>query len=151
MNPAKTITWILIADGARARLASVERHGSSTELVEKFEYQADHRPSRELGRDRPARVHESQGATRHAVEPKVDPHRALKREFADTISEALDDNLAQKNFDRLIVVAPPVTLGDLRRVFSEPVKSKIFAEVAMDLTKVPNSEVPRHIADLIET
>jgi protein required for attachment to host cells len=61
----------------------------------------------------------------------------------------LDDSLSLKHFSRLVVVAPPITLGDLRNALSEAVKASIIAEVASDLTKIPNSEVPRHIEDFI--
>lgn len=138
-------TWILIADGARARLVSAERHGQNIQIAEKFEFHAGHEPNRELLRDKPARVFESNGATRHAVERKTDPHRALKHDFAETLAEALKDHLANKLFDRLVVVAPPVTLGDLRAVLSDPVKAVVTAELTMDLTKTPNSEIADHI------
>ncbi len=146
MKTAKT--WILIADGARARLASAEGHGMALHLVEKFEFRADHSPNRELGRDRPARVYESHGATRHGIEPKTDAHRELKRDFSEQVAAALAEHLSRKRFDRLVVVAPPVMLGDLRTSLSEAVIATVVAEVAMDLTKVPNSDVPRYIADL---
>jgi protein required for attachment to host cells len=141
MKAAKT--WVVIADGARARLVSAEGHGKMLHVS------ADHRPNRELQDDKPSRVYESHGETRHGVEPKTDPHRELKRDFARIIAEALEDSLHLKHFDRLVVVAPPVTLGDLRTALSEAVKASVIAEVAMDLTKIPNSEVPRHIEDLI--
>lgn len=147
MKAAKT--WVVIADGARARLVSAEGHGEMLRVVEQREFSADHRPNRELQDDKPSRVYESQGETRHGVEPKTDPHRELKRDFARIIAEALEDSLHLKHFDRLVVVAPPVTLGDLRTALSEAVKASVIAEVAMDLTKIPNSEVARHIEDLI--
>ena len=147
MSAAKT--WVLIADGARARLVAAEGHGKTLHVIEQHEFHADHSPNRELQRDKPVRVFESHGATRHGVEPKSDPHRELKRHFAHEIAEALDENLSQRRFDRLVMVAPPVTLGDLRRALSEAVKASVIAEVVMDLTKVPNSEVPRHIEGLI--
>jgi protein required for attachment to host cells len=147
MEAAKT--WVVIADGARARLLSAEGHGKGLHVVEQREFSADHRPNRELQDDKPSRVFDSHGDTRHGVEPKTDPHRELKRDFAQVIAEALDYSLTLKHFDRLVVVAAPVTLGDLRSALSDAVKASVIAEVAMDLTKVPNSEVPRHIEDLI--
>lgn len=137
-------TWVLIADGARARLVAAEGHGKGLQLIEKLEFSADHSPNRELLPDKSARVFES-----HGVEPKTDPHRELKRDFAKEIAEALDANVACNEFDKLVVVASPVTLGDLRRALSEAVKAKVIAEVSKDLTKVPNHEIARHIEDLI--
>jgi protein required for attachment to host cells len=147
MEAAKT--WVVIADGARARFVSAEGHGKALRIVEQREFNSDHRPNRELQADKPSRVFESHGSARHAVEPKTDPHRELKRDFAHVIAEALDDSLTLKHFNRLVVVAPPVTLGDLRSVLTEAVKASVIAEVAMDLTKIPNSQVARHIEDLI--
>ncbi len=137
-------TWVLIADGARARLVAAEGHGKGLQLIEKLEFSAYHSPNRELLHDKSARVFES-----HGVEPKTDPHRELKRDFAKEIAEALDANVARNEFDKLVVVASPVTLGDLRRALSEAVKAKVIAEVSKDLTKVPNHEIARHIEDLI--
>ncbi len=142
-------TWVLIANGARARLVSAVGHGKALHVVELREFAASHEPNRELGHDKPARVFESHGATRHAVEPKTDAHRELKRDFAAVLAEALDASVVQNEFDRLVIAAPPVTLGDLRKSLSEAVRAKVTAEIATDLTKVPNNEVPSHIEDVI--
>ena len=142
-------TWLLIADGARARLLTVEGHGRTLHVVEKLQLHADHRPTHELVRDRTARVYEAHGSARHAVESKSDPHRELKRDFAQEVAVVLDQSLADGDFDRLVVAAAPVTLGDLRKAMSPGVKAKVLAEVAKDLTKIPDADVPRHIEDLI--
>jgi protein required for attachment to host cells len=142
-------TWILIMDGARARLVAAEGHGKGLQLIEKLELFADHSPSRELKHDRPSRVFESNNPTRHGIEPKTDPHRKLKRDFANQLAEVLDAYLAQHEFDKLVVVAAPVTLGDLRLALTESVKATVIAEVSKDLTKIPNSEIAQHIEDLI--
>lgn len=147
MKPQKT--WILIANGARARLVSAERHRKKLQIIEQLDLQGGRSPNREILRDKPTRVFESNGATRHSVERKSDPHRDLKRRFADEIADTLDKSLDQKQFDRLVVVAPAVTLGDLRVALSPAVKEAVIAEVVLDLTKVPNSEVLRHIEDAI--
>ncbi len=39
-------------------------------------------------------------------------------------------------FHRLPVVTPPVTLGDLRRLFSKEIERRIVPEAQMDLTNV---------------
>jgi protein required for attachment to host cells len=147
MKPSKT--WVLIADGARARLVVAAAHGKHVDVVEKAEFSTGHAASHDIGRDSPPRVHESLGATRHAIEPKSDPHRELKRDFAETLAQALDDIVTKEHIDSLVIAAAPVTLGDLRKALSERVKKIVFAEVAMDLTKVPNDELGEHIRHLM--
>jgi protein required for attachment to host cells len=54
---------------------------------------------------------------------------------------------AAGSFDRLVLVAPPVTMGDLRALLPNKIKSAISAEVVADLTNTPVSELPGHLAE----
>jgi protein required for attachment to host cells len=143
------ITWILIADGARARVLETVGIGHKLVPVDRMTFAVELPPSRELGAGRPGRTHESVGDTRHAVAAKTDPHRNLKRAFAHDIAAKLDAELPNAAFDRLIVIAPPVTLGDLRASFSKAVQSRVTDEVAKDLVKVPNKDLRSHLVDVV--
>jgi protein required for attachment to host cells len=147
MKPTRT--WILIADGARARIYLNEGPGKGIKPVEGGEIAGDHRPNRELERDKPSRSFESVGATRHAIEPRQDPHRELKRDFAERLAALLEERLSQKAFDRLVLVAPPAALGDLRAALPEAVRARVHAELGKDLTKTPASELPGHLAGVL--
>ena len=59
--------------------------------------------------------------------------------------------LNKTHTDRLVIVAPPVTLGDLRAATSDRVRTKVVGEVAHDLTKIANNEVAEHLKDLLAT
>jgi protein required for attachment to host cells len=72
-------------------------------------------------------------------------HRKLKRELARTVSDKLDTALKEGRFDRLCIVAPPATLGDLRRALSQPLKQRIVAEIKKDLVNVPHQDLPPHL------
>jgi protein required for attachment to host cells len=145
----RAATWVLVADGARARLLSVDGPIANLMVTEQHTFEATHSPNRELQRDKPARVFDSVGAGRHAIESRKDPHRNLKLDFAKELACVLEALKSQKAFERLVVVAPPATLGDLRRVLSDDVKDVVTAEAALDLTRVPLSEIGRHIERII--
>ncbi|MDH4981126.1 host attachment protein [Hyphomicrobium sp. D-2] len=138
-----TTTWILIADGAHARLFANRGPGKGIEQIEVIN--GDDRPDSELVRDKLGRTHESVGVSRHAITPRVDPHRELKRAFAQHLGKVLDQGLSKDAYDRLVLVAPPAALGDLREVLSEPVKHKVYAELDKDLVKVPTKALPEHL------
>jgi protein required for attachment to host cells len=146
MKPIRT--WIVIADGANAR--AFESHGPAQRLapVETMTMSGDHRASHELLADRPGRTNESVGPTRHAIEPATDPHRDLKRTFAEHVVDTLTAQLAAKSFDRLVLVAPPKTLGDLRAALTPTLRSVLHAEVAKDLVKTPQIEIAAHLSDV---
>jgi protein required for attachment to host cells len=144
-----TTTWILIADGGRAQLFANHGPGKGVEAVVGGAFDADHRADHEIVSDKKGRTHESVGVTRHAIEPHTDPHRELKRTFSEHLAAMLDKQLAQKSFDRLILVAPPVTLGDLRKALSNHVKAVLYAELDKDLTKTPMHELPGHLGAVL--
>ena len=140
-------TWVLVADGAKARL--LERVGPNAPLIPawaKCFSESDARtPTRDLGADRPGRVHESANAARHAMEPRVDWHRYAKAQFARSVAGALEEAALKKKFDELILVAPPQALGDLRSALGQHAKALVAGEVAKDLTNLPEHELPAHL------
>jgi protein required for attachment to host cells len=140
-----TTTWILIADGAHARLFANHGPGKGVEALDSRVQQGDHRPDRELVRDGLSRTFESVGEMRHAIEPRTDPHRELKRTYAKYLGRVLDQGLAERAYERLVIVAPPSALGDLRAALSERVKHTIYAELDKDLTHTPAAELPKHL------
>jgi protein required for attachment to host cells len=144
-----TTTWILIADGAHARLFVNRGPGRGIEAVEGGVINGDHRPDHELVRDSLGRSFESVGDTRHAITPKTDPHRELKRDFAKHLAEILDQRYAEKAFDRLVIVAPPTALGDLRAALTPQVRPHVYAELDKDLVKTPTAELAQHLGAVI--
>jgi protein required for attachment to host cells len=143
MKPVRT--WVLIADAARARVFENTGKGTGLTLVQDMTLDAELLPSHELGTDRPGRSFDSVGSGRHAMESPSDLNREQKRHFARRIALAIADRLTRKSFDRLILVAPPVTMGDLRAALPDKVKSALTAEVVADLTNTPMGELPAHL------
>jgi protein required for attachment to host cells len=149
MKPTKT--WVLIADGARARILERDGPGHALQAIERLVFHGDHSATHDLVSDQQGRSFSSHGPGRSAIEPHSDPHRELKATFARALADVLARELAQHAFDRLIVVAAPVTLGDLRAAFSDPVSKMIVGEVAKDLTKLPNADVAAHLTHVLVT
>lgn len=143
-------TWFLIADGARARL--LRNDGPGTALVaaveEEFIAPAVHGFSRDLKSDRPGRAFDPAGGRPHAMEPRNDPHELEKKQFARHVAQVVDGHAAGRAFDRLVIVAPPKTLGDLRAELSAHTAALVVAEVAKDLTHVPADKLRDHLGDL---
>jgi protein required for attachment to host cells len=146
----KVRTWVLIADGSRARVFESRGKGTGLTAVEGMTLDAELPPSRALGTDRPGRTFESVGSARHAMENPSDLHREQKRQFAQRVARAVHERHATKSFDRLVVVAPAVTMGDLRAALSDEVKTVVTAELVADLTKTPSAELPRHLENVVD-
>jgi len=144
--PKGHITWIVIADGSRAHI--VKRHdvGPGFEIVANLASPEAHLPARELKSDRPGRVRESGNPAHHAVEPRQDPHIVLKAAFIDSVADHLNKAAAGKSFDRLILIAPPRSLSELKDRLDPDAAAKVTAAYGKDLTKLPLAELDQHLA-----
>ena len=142
-------TWIVIADGAHARVLEHAVGKTGLQAVEGMTFDTALPRTHELLSDRAGRSFESQGRARHAKAARSDPHRNLKRGSARKLADMLKVGLAERRFQRLILVAPPVTLGDLRAALTKGVRALVAAEVAQDLVKTPQRELPRHLAHVL--
>ncbi len=147
---AKPIIWVLVADAGRARLFQVEQPQQTLKPALGQELIGSNLPSREIASDRPGRTFDSGGEGRHAKEPPTDPARHAQEEFAREVVRLLDENRESRQFQRLIVVAPPQFLGDLRAMMSRQLQEAVSAELAKDLSKLPPHELQEHLREVLD-
>jgi protein required for attachment to host cells len=142
-------TWILIADGARAKV--YQNNGPGTGLRETGlpEMVGSHEPSRDINADRSGRMQSAPGGTMHQMDYSSDPHREQKRVFAKDVADFLMLKERENAFDDLVIVAPAKTLGDLREVLDKSVASHVKMEIAKDLTQFSAQELPKHLSDAV--
>ncbi len=134
-------TWIVVADGAQARiLLYTERAHDVRQLPDQF-FHDDHPPTHELVTDHQARVHESVGSVRHAIEPRIDPHKQRKQQFLAKMAEHLDSAAERGEFEHLVIVAPATAMGELRKDLSPKLKKMLFAEIVHDYSHQTNDYI----------
>ncbi|MDO8838217.1 MAG: host attachment protein [Parvibaculum sp.] len=144
MRPA--LIWILVADGQKARfLASEKRNEDPVAALP--DMTVLNPPTREQGTERPGRVFESTGARRSAYEPPTDLHRQAKRDFARAVAETLLEKTREGAFDKLIIVAPPEMLGDLRAAMAPETKALLIGERAKDYTQLTPREIKEQLSN----
>jgi protein required for attachment to host cells len=144
MKPLRT--WALIADSAHARI--FENHGpaygdphhgtpghhdpeTSWMAIEGLVFESRHTPADRLRKDH-------RGS-------RMGLHEKAQLSFAHSLADVLATQLQAGAFHRLIIAAPPSTLGALRDAISERVRATVIAEFAHDLTKIPDHEIAGHL------
>jgi len=53
-----------------------------------------------------------------------------------------------ERFDRLVLVAPPAFLGDLRQELPKDLKAKVTDEITSDLTNAPEQQLQASLGDI---
>ena len=125
--------WIMVGDGAKAKFL---RNAGDTERMQLETLdllQQDNPPTREQGTDRPGRLQDRGVQQRSAVE-QTDWHQLEEDRFAGSIAEALYKAAQAGAYERLIIVAPPKVLGELRRVMHDEVKRRLVGTLDKTLT-----------------
>ncbi|HEV2866152.1 MAG TPA: host attachment family protein [Allosphingosinicella sp.] len=82
------------------------------------------------------------GSARSAYED-TDFHQLEEDRFAADAAEMLKERALRNDFESLVVVAPPKTLGELRKHYHKEVEKRLAAEVPKDLTNLPVDEIER--------
>lgn len=149
MRMKKVISWVVLADGARARVLRNDGPGTGLTIIGAHESTAARKPTRDIGADRPGRGQESANTARHALAPRVDWHEFEKTAFAKGLADYLNEAAGKKEFDALILAAPPKTLGEMRKALGAPVHAALTCEIGKDLTNIPLADLPDHLADHI--
>lgn len=140
--PSKS--WILVCDGSKALLFQNAGDALAPNLkAVDVQFEA-HEQTRELGEERPGRVHESLGERRSSMEAP-DYHAIAETQFLAKAIRRLDELVREHKVKHLIVAAPPKALGILRGQFTPGIRAVLSAEIAKDLVKLPTVEIERHL------
>jgi len=135
-------SFVLVADGRKALFFRNEGDGEFPNLVvEDKDGHADPK-DREIKSDAPGRAFSSVGNGRSAYE-ETDFHQLEEDRFAADTAEMLKARALRGDYEALVVVAPPRTLGELRKHYHKEVERRLVAEVAKDLVNVPVAEIEK--------
>ncbi|MDQ0999097.1 protein required for attachment to host cells [Phyllobacterium ifriqiyense] len=126
-------TWVIVADGEKALFLRNEREVNNVELHTIHEMNQSNPATREQGTDKPGRFSDGPSAHRSATE-ETNWHAISKKRFAKEVADELYGFAHKGDFERLIIIAPPVVLGQMRQEFHKEVSDKIVSEIPKTLT-----------------
>ncbi|MDF3048052.1 MAG: hypothetical protein K0R73_1170 [Candidatus Midichloriaceae bacterium] len=140
MITPKKITWIVVADGSKARLYSSYKSRHNLKLIQKLESEKARVHSHDLGSDKPHGIFE-----RNTPESKVDLHYQQEQHFSHQITKILNYGAATHQLQSLILIAPPKFLGYLKHMLSVQATLLLSKEINKDLTALKDEELKEYI------
>lgn len=150
---AKTVvTWVLLADGAVARVLTNNGPGQGLKRSAGHEFSVAHPLARDIVSDREGRQADRAaggGGSRHAMKPRTEPQRHLEKEFAKTLARFLEKEALKKSYQRLVLVASPNMLGDLRSELSVHALAAVSDQVNKDLVHMDDAAVAKHLSEIV--
>ncbi len=118
-----TQTWILVADGSNARLFQTVDNDQPWRLARKLD--------REHSREKTDRSdsHEDRG----------------EHDFARLLVAELETQRQTGDFTRLVLVAPPKFLGQLRGELKAPLEACVIRSQSAEYTQMSDAELVKHV------
>ena len=134
-------SFVIVADGEKMLFFRNEGDGEFPQLIVERDREQKAPANIEQKTDEAGRRH-GVGPGRSAYE-ETDFHQLEKDRFAHEAAEMLKRLALRNGFDELVVVAPPKTLGELRKHYPKEVEKRLLAEVPKDLTNLPVQEIEK--------
>src|SRR5918999_909407 len=128
-----TTTWIVGADASRARFLQVADRERLVE-VEDFVNPEGRLHNREINSDAKGRF---RGPDRPGVHSSDDEERTVEHYsevFAKRVADYLDKARNEHRYERLLLVAPPKLLGQIRKRLDKEVEKLVVDELDKDLS-----------------
>lgn len=133
-------TLVLVADGVKMLFLRNQGHGGDIDLVTEAHHQRQDQKDHEIKADAPGLTAQCGGYGRPAVE-ETDFHQLEEDRFASEAAEQLRHRALGGDFDALVIVAPPKTLGELRKHLHTEVEKRIIMELSKEMTNRPIPDI----------
>jgi protein required for attachment to host cells len=132
--------FVVVVDGEKMLLLRNQGDSEFPHLVLVAEDEQQSLSNRELRRDMPGRSFASVGPGRSSYD-ESDSRQVGEDRFAAETADMLNRRALENEFESLIVVAPPRTLGELRKSYHAELERRLAGEVRKNLTNTPVSEI----------
>jgi protein required for attachment to host cells len=136
-------SFVLVADGKKMLFFRNEGDAAFPKLEVERKREQENPADRDQKTDDRGRTFDSSGGAGRSAYEEVDFHQLEEDRFAAETAELLRKRALNNDFESLIIVAPPRTLGELRKHYHKEVEKRLMGEIAKDLTGHPVWEIEK--------
>lgn len=137
---------IVVADSARARIFTADSAHSPLNEIETMAHPEGRMHEQNMVSDMPGKDSGKGGGGDHAYQEKIEPKEQEIIEFAKRIADYLDDARKTNKLNKLILVAAPAFLGELRTHLSSETNEKIVFELDKNIAQHSVEDIRNHLS-----
>ena len=134
--------FVVVADGRKMLVLRNEGDAVHPNLQLERKRVQENPSNGEHKTDAPGRSFSSVGPGRSAYE-EADFHQIEEDRFAADTADLINRRALNNDFESLIVIAPPRTLGELRKHYHKEVENRLAGEIDKDLTRHTIPEIEK--------
>ncbi len=136
---------LVVADSARARIFSFDKKHRSLEELEDLVYPESRLDPVDRTEKQAGSTHDRVGPGRHRVDPHTSVADVGRLQFARQVAAHLESAVNSNRVDKLVLIAAPKFLGELRDGLDSKILSHVALEIDKDLSKLTPEEILEHL------
>ena len=144
-------TWIVVADGSRARLFSSNGGRNPIREIEGMVRPSVRLHEGDLSESGNGRTFNGDRRRSHGLASNKSIKKHVASQFAKQIATRLKNGLHKGAYNHLMLVAAPAMLGTMRETLSPQVSRKVLLELDKDLTRDPVDKIRSHLPAYLPT
>jgi protein required for attachment to host cells len=141
---------IVVADSSRARIFTADSARSPLNEIETMAHPEGRIHEQNLVSDMPGKESGKGGGGDHAYQEKIEPKKQEMIAFAKRIADYLDDARKANKLEKLLIVAAPAFLGELRTHLSNETIEKIAFELDKNLAHHDVEDIRKHLSTFLK-
>jgi protein required for attachment to host cells len=139
--PLPNNALVLVTDGRKTLFFRNEGDSNQIDLrTEAHDQREDVSSAGELATDAPGTVQQSAGYG-HSTYEETDFKQLEEDRWAHSAAEQVNKRALANDFDNLVIVAPPKTLGELRKKLHKEAERRVICEIPKEMTGRPIPDI----------
>ena len=140
MMPLANNTLVLVTDGRKTLFFRNEGDQNQIDLRTEAVDEREDLEDREMKTDAPGTVQQSAGYG-HSTYEEVDFKQQEEDRWAHSAAEEVNRRALKNDFEALAIVAPPRTLGEIRKKLHKEAERRIVCEIPKEMTRRPIPDI----------
>jgi len=140
MMPLANNTLVLVTDGRKTLFFRNEGDQNQIDLRTEAVDEREDLDDKDMKTDAPGTVQQSAGYG-HSTYEEVDFKQQEEDRWAHSAAEEVNRRALQNDFEALAIVAPPRTLGEIRKKLHKEAERRIVCEIPKEMTRRPIPDI----------
>ncbi len=136
---------VMVADGRKILVFRNKGDSAFPQLEAETVREQENPADRDQASDAAGRSSSPMGGRQSSME-QVNFHDQEEQRFAVEAADILKRRALANDYEKLIVIAPPTALGEIRKHYHKEVQDRLVGEIAKDLSNHPVAEIEKIIA-----
>jgi protein required for attachment to host cells len=143
--PLANNALVLVTDGRKTLFFRNEGDENQIDLRTEAHDEREDAPDHEMKTDAPGTQGQSAGYSGRVAYEETDFHQQEEDRWAVSAAEQVNKRALSNDFDQLVIVAPPKTLGHIRKKLHKEAERRLVCEIPKEMTGRPIPEIEKLI------